>query len=152
MLMYLKKINFNEIEFRVDLFSWMQLLLHPVWNFLFADGEISIVSRGLIFVVARYVMFMSSLKITGKKQISVKLPKTYWLHYHHSPLCVIQSVKKGELLFLLILKPCHKETSTKISQKLISRKLIFTKINLFQIGVRILWFFPWDCHDSYCSE
>ena len=75
--MYLKKINFNEIEFRVDLFSWMQLLLHPVWNFLFADGKISIVSRGLIFVVARYVMFMSSLKITGKKQISVKLPKMY---------------------------------------------------------------------------
>ena len=40
----------------------------------FADDEILIHSGGLTFVVAKYVIFMSSMTEVGKKQISRKLP------------------------------------------------------------------------------
>ena len=38
-------------------------------------AEILIISYEVIFAVARYVMFMSSMIIAGEKQIFEKLPK-----------------------------------------------------------------------------
>ena len=50
-------INFREINFRVDLFLWIQLC-HISNGFTFADKEIYIILRGYIFAAARYVMCM----------------------------------------------------------------------------------------------
>ena len=41
------------------------------------DSEIFLILRGLILMVARYVMFMFSTIVAEKKQIFGKLPKIY---------------------------------------------------------------------------
>lgn len=46
--LYIKEINFRGCKF-----------CHIFCGFIFADGKISIASRGIIFAVVRYVMFMS---------------------------------------------------------------------------------------------
>ena len=47
---------------------------------IFAYGEILIISRGLIFGVAKYVIFMSSMEIAWEKLIFAKLPKIHELN------------------------------------------------------------------------
>ena len=70
------EISFRQINFSVDLFSWMQIF-HFLSGFVFPEDDVLIISRGLIFVVARYVIFMSSKIIAGKKQSFAKSAKTY---------------------------------------------------------------------------
>ena len=68
-------------------------------GFIFADGEDLIISRGLIFAVARNVMFISSIIIAWIKQTFAKLPKMYQVNQYNLPLFVIQSVKKHNYSF-----------------------------------------------------
>ena len=50
---------------------------HILRGFLFSDGEVLDILRGLIFAITRSVMFMSNMIIAGEKQIFAKLPKIY---------------------------------------------------------------------------
>ena len=52
-------------------------IFHFLSGFVFPEDDVLIISRGLIFVVARYVIFMSSKIIAGKKQSFAKSAKTY---------------------------------------------------------------------------
>ena len=60
-------ISFHEINFRGCKFC------HILRGFIFVDGEIIMISRGLMFVFAKYVMFMSSVIILGRKEIFAKI-------------------------------------------------------------------------------
>ena len=63
---YLKKINFREINFTGISFCGCKFW-HIYLEFIFADGEILIISRGFSFVIARYLIFTSSKTITAWK-------------------------------------------------------------------------------------
>ena len=97
------------------------------------DSQFLIISRGLIFVVPRNVMFMSGEIIAGEKQIFAKLPKIYLLNQYNLLFFVIQNIKKQNYSFQNLTK------NSQNPRKLISRKLIFAKINLLKV------FFPQSC-------
>ena len=59
---YLKNINFWEINFCIYFRGWK--FYNPSWWFIFTDGEV-LISRGLIFAVGKYVIFMSSMILAG---------------------------------------------------------------------------------------
>ena len=63
------------------IFAWIYIcrykFCHILSGFIFVAAEILIISYEVIFAVARYVMFMSSMIIAGEKQIFEKLPKMY---------------------------------------------------------------------------
>ena len=55
--LYIKEINFRGCKF-----------CHILCGFIFADDKISIDSRGIIFAVVRYVMFMSIWMIVEERR------------------------------------------------------------------------------------
>lgn len=58
-------------------------------RFTFTDGDVSIISRRLIFAVARYVMLMSKMMIARKKHFCKIIEDIL-----HLSLLVIQSFTK----------------------------------------------------------
>ena len=70
------EISFHVINFRLDFFSRMQILLYFAW-ICFGDGEILITLHGIFFRVATYAMFISSIMIAGKNRFFAKLLNIY---------------------------------------------------------------------------
>ena len=132
-----------KLIFKKLIFAWIYFceckFCYISRRFIFGDGAVLIVSRTLIFVVARYAMFMSSMIIAGKNKFfqnlliirSVKKQNHYFKNWDRAKKERRQKFRVDLFLWIEKWDNFRGDKLSRICQKLRSlRKLFQAKINL----------------------